>query len=480
MSKSTKSKKPKKKSSKRIIFILSGVVFIVVGILYIYPTIFFMSHYFPDTEINGRDFSFKTVSDADTYFKNQLDDYNLSIIDKDNLAEIIAGKDISLDIKGNQAFENVLHMQNVFLWPISLFKKTSHEITLDVIYDQNQLNEKIHQLPAVTKEQIPSENARPEFDGNQYVIIPEVFGTEIDVAQLEAKIKQYISELKAEINIFAENCYVSPKYVSSSKEVQDAYSTMTLYANTSVIYPMSDPVVVDKALISTWLHVDEDLNVLLDSDAIRKWLSDFGDKYDTVGATRTFITPTGKSAAVTGGTYGWSIDEDQEFEVLLNNIKNGDTITREPAYYIDGTAATHNIPDWGNTYIDVDLSEQHMWYISNGTIALETDVVTGVPIPEKITPEGTYTILEKALNEVLVGEINPNTGKPEYTTTVTYWMRVTWSGVGFHDAIWQSAFGGSLNQNPDIGSHGCINMPLSQAAALFDIIETGTPVVIHY
>ena len=31
-----------------------------------------------------------------------------------------------------------------------------------------------------------------------------------------------------------------------------------------------------------------------------------------------------------------------------------------------------------------------------------------------------------------------------------------------------------------IGSHGCINMPLDQAAALYDMLEVGTPVVIHY
>lgn len=121
-----------------------------------------------------------------------------------------------------------------------------------------------------------------------------------------------------------------------------------------------------------------------------------------------------------------------------------------------------------------------MWFISNGTIVLETDVVTGEPIPEKITPEGVYSILEKKMNEILVGDINPQTGEPEYRTQVTYWMRVTWEGIGFHDAVWQAAFGGSLNQITGIGSHGCINMPLYQAAELYDKMETGTPVIIHY
>lgn len=59
-------------------------------------------------------------------------------------------------------------------------------------------------------------------------------------------------------------------------------------------------------------------------------------------------------------------------------------------------------------------------------------------------------------------------------------MRVTWSGIGFHDAIWQSAFGGTLNQSPTIGSHGCINMPLDKAAELYGMISENIPVIIHY
>ena len=109
---------------------------------------------------------------------------------------------------------------------------------------------------------------------------------------------------------------------------------------------------------------------------------------------------------------------------------------------------------------------------------LETDVVTGVPIPEKETTLGVYDILEKSLNKTLVGEDDPVTGKPIYETPVSYWMRVTWSGIGFHDAIWQPAFGGTLYRD-GLGSHGCINMPLDKAAALYNVISVGTPVIVH-
>ena len=83
---------------------------------------------------------------------------------------------------------------------------------------------------------------------------------------------------------------------------------------------MNEPVVVDKALISQWLQVDGEMKVSLNTEAMKQWFTAFGDKYDTQGTTRTFTTPAGKSATVTGGTYGWSIDEDTELVNLQNSI----------------------------------------------------------------------------------------------------------------------------------------------------------------
>ena len=273
-----------------------------------------------------------------------------------------------------------------------------------------------------------------------------------------------------------EGCYKKPVYTSDSKEVKAACDEMNKYLQASITYTMTENVVVDKSVINSWVTVDDNMKVSFNENAVRDWLTAFGDKYDTVGTTRTITTPTGKTVEISGGTYGWSIDEDTEFTALTNSIKNGEVVTKEPAYY--QTAASHSAQDWGDTYAEVDISAQHMWYISGGSVVLETDVVTGVPIPEKETTLGVYDILEKSLNKTLVGEDDPVTGKPIYETPVSYWMRVTWSGIGFHDAIWQPAFGGTLYRD-GLGSHGCINMPLDKAAALYNVISVGTPVIVH-
>ena len=50
---------------------------------------------------------------------------------------------------------------------------------------------------------------------------------------------------------------------------------------------------------------------------------------------------------------------------------------------------------------------------------------------------------------------------------------------GLHDADWQPAFGGSRYAS-GFGSHGCVNLPVEKATALYDLIATGDVVVCHW
>ncbi|MFR5043252.1 peptidoglycan binding domain-containing protein [Mediterraneibacter sp.] len=477
--KAVKRRKTGKDGKVKALWITGGVL-AVICLIYVAISVYFMSHFFVNTKINGKNFSGKTASDVEKYLQTNIKDYKLTILENEGRQDVISGSEIGLEYRAGTETEKLLKDQNGFAWPKAFFTENSRKVSVNVLYNEESLNQRISQLSCLQTEQTPAENAKPEFDGNQYVIKPEVYGNGVDKERLTEQVKVHITEFQPQLDMVETKCYAKPKYVEDSKEVQEACDAMNKYVNASITYPMNEPVVVDKALISQWLQVDGEMKVSLNTEAMKQWFTAFGDEYDTQGTTRTFTTPVGKSATVTGGTYGWSIDEDTELVNLQNSILNGEVVTREPAYYAGGTAAAHSGQDWGNTYAEVDMSAQHMWYIQNGQVVLETDVVTGEPIPSKITPEGVYSLMWKQPNSVLVGDINPDTGEPAYRTKVKYWMQVTSSGVGFHDAIWQTAFGGTLYQIPGTGSHGCINMPLDQAGALFNMIEPGTPVIFHW
>ena len=437
-----------------------------------------MSHFLVNTTINGKDFSGKTVADVESYLESQVEGYQLKLIEQDNETDTISGSDISLVYVKNNDVKKALEDQSQLLWIASFFSKSNTDITVGVEYDEAALDAKIQTIKAVTGEQTEPTSAHPEYDGNSFVVAAETFGSAVDLEKLSSKIKEYISSFKPQLNLLDEKCYDMPKYTSESPEVQAACDTMNQYLKASITYTMDEDVVVDKELISTWLSYDENMNVTFNEDAVKKWMREFGSKYDTVGKTRSITTPGGKTAEVSGGTYGWSVDEKKEAENLINSIKKGEVTSREPAY--EQKAASRSAQDWGTTYVEVDLSAQHMWYIVDGSVALETDVVTGLASdPNRATPQGVYSILEMMRNKTLVGETDPATGKPIYETPVSYWMRVTWTGIGFHDASWQSSFGGTRYQT-SAGSHGCINMPVDKAGSLYGMLSVGTPVVMHY
>lgn len=334
----------KQKNNTKIYICIIGSISLVL-LLYISISIYYTSHFFENTIINGHDISGETLSDVEKYFQLQTEGYELTIKERNGRTEIIKGEDISLAYKESRALEDILKKQNIFLWPISLFTGRKEEITTECIYEEAKLEQKINSLDAVTSEQIPPQSAYPEYDGNQFIVHMETDGTAVNMADLRKKIMTAVILLDSEIDLEREKCYITPEYTAESEKLQKACSTMNQYCQTSITYLMDEPVVIDKTVISTWLSIDDEMNVILDENAIKKWLEDFGDRYDTMGTTRTFTTPTGKNTSVTGGTYGWSINEEDELTEILNAVKRGNVITKEPIYYLGGTAASHTMPD---------------------------------------------------------------------------------------------------------------------------------------
>ena len=144
------------------------------------------------------------------------------------------------------------------------------------------------------------------------------------------------------------------------------------------------------------------------------------------------------------------------------------------------TAAVYNgvgQRDWGNRYLDVDISEQHVrFYGDDGAIIWETDFISGMPDGTHDTVPGTWYVNNKESPSKLIGYEN---GKKIYETTVTYWMPFEGNGIGFHDATWQPGFGGTMYAN-GYGSHGCVNLSYSAAQELYGIVQVGDVVVVHY
>ena len=357
---------------KAVILVIIGCVICLFIFGYFGVAYYFSKHFYPDTTINKIDVSGKSLLDATKQFEKVIETYELTIGDEGVEEESIYGKNIHLKYASNKEIQEVLKQQNVWSWIADIFQKKTKTVKFNVEYDETLLDEQINQLKILKEEQIPGENAKPVFNGEQFVIQKETNGTGIDYVKLRKAIENKLKAQDTNLNLEKEQCYLAPEYTEKSEKVRAACDIMNSYLEASITYDMTEPVIVDRSLIGTWITVDQDMEVVFQTDLIKVWLEEFGNKNDTVGITRTFTTPDGRAAQVSGGTYGWSIDEETELTNLQNDIKNKAIVTRQPAYYIGGIAATHAMPDWGNTYIDVDLTAQHMWYVVNGTVELSS------------------------------------------------------------------------------------------------------------
>ena len=205
----------------------------------------------------------------------------------------------------------------------------------------------------------------------------------------------------------------------------------------------------------------------MNRDALAGWLKSWASSYSTMGTARTFHCHDGRDVTMSKGTLGWAPDIEAEADAAIAVIKSGGTAQR--------ILAPPAGNDWGNTYIEVDLAGQHVWYYKDGQVVWDAPCVSGKMTDDRMTPEGFYYIYYKETNRDLKGKIV--NGKPEYIAHVDYWMPF-YRGYGRHDASWRSDFGGKIYVSS--GSHGCVNLPPSKVKALYDSAPTGTPVICHY
>ena len=196
-------------------------------------------------------------------------------------------------------------------------------------------------------------------------------------------------------------------------------------------------------------------------------MADLAAKYDTFGGYRVFYTSFGTAVELSGGDYGWAMDQDATAEILAEAVKAGKTETIQPQYVY--TAMDRSENDIGGTYVEVCISRQEMWCYQDGVLMVDTPVVTGNPNKDNATPSGgVWAIDAKMQDYVLRGE--------GYESPVDYWMPFN-GDVGIHDMQTRYYFGGTIYLTN--GSHGCVNTPYDAAQTIYNIVSIGTPVVVY-
>ncbi len=462
------SKNKKNKVMKRLLYVGVGVLSPLL-ILYLFFSFYYNNHFYSNTVINGVSASNMTENQAEEAITAQTKSYFIVLEGRNDVSDSIYGEDIGLHTVFDGNIKDLLAAQNSFAWPLSLFK--SHELKINTMleYDESLLKKYFAELKYFDEANIAEpENAHiSEYSNNGYEIVPETPGAKVNEDKLYETIKKSVVSLVPSLSLEEEGCYEEPEINSQSPELIEALEEMNKIAGTKITYEFGDDTeILDGSRISKWLSVDDDYTVNLNADGVKEYVDYIGKTYNSFGRVRTFQTSYEKVLQIKGGDYGWWLNRIKEVSEITELILNGEQLVREPAYY--QTAQQYGQDDIGNTYVEVNLTAQHLFFYKEGELIVEADFVSGNLSKGWGTPTGTYPVQYKENDATLTGE--------DYSTPVKYWMPFN-SNIGFHDAPWRKEFGKDLYKKG--GSHGCINMPPAAAKKMFENISRGVAVVVY-
>ena len=458
-----------KSADKKRIFVIAGVVVACLAVIYVGFGIFFQSHFCFGTTIDGIKAGGKSVEKMEQLITEEIDSYVLNLVEREEGQESIAGDSIHIAPVFNGEVEELLNGQNGFAWVVTLFKHENLELAKVVTFDEDALDSELQALNCMQAgaQREPVDATVSAYTADGYSLVPADYGTTIDKSAFKKAVEDSILVLADELDLDEADCYVKPKVEDDNEKLLAVIDEMNSYVGTTITYDFDvAKEVLDGERISGWLSVDDDLNLVVDEEGVLSFVKELASKYNTCYKPKELKTSYGSTVTISNGPYGWKINNSEEVAQILDDLKAGKKVEREPVY--SQTANSHGENDYGNSYVEINLTSQHLFVYKDGVLVTESDFVSGNVAKGHTTPGGAFMVTYKTMNAVLRG--------PDYETPVTYWMPFN-GDIGMHDLTSRKAFGGDIYKTR--GSHGCINLPYAAAKKIYETIDKGYCVLVY-
>lgn len=493
--------------NKKTLYIVLGIsvasaILILAGV-FVFHKIYYGSRWYRNTKINGVDVSGQTLKESEKTILNDIGDYKLKITGREHGSLVIDGKEINYRIDVSKQLKSLFDEEHkgsaVFTG------KNSLETDYDVKYDKDKLKEIVSSAKIVTgdayyKIQKPVD-ATVEYseEDKQFRCVEENPGNQIIEEHFIRAIDDMLAKAENEMDLTDEksypDVYEAPEIISTDDVIQTELNMCNKAALRYIVWNMGEGVkeMITPAELSKWIKYKNG-KIKYREKAIENWVEEFCLKYKTVGKTRHVKMHNGKVVKVKGGDYGWQIDYEKTVSQAKKAIKEEidqkviDTYIADPSEenktaitlkrkvkYVN-TAFKKDYEtfeyDWDEeNFIEISLSEQKVYIIRNGKVKFSCKTISGRPTPDRETRKGAYFIKEHNEKRVLVGE--------DYATPVTKWVRIMWTGTGFHTANWQKWSNWTPDYYKTHGSHGCLNLSAEDAAMVYKLSKYREAVFIY-
>lgn len=485
-------------NNKKVLWVSLCSLVGVLLIAYLAGFVYFSGHFYQDVAINGVSVSGMNKENAKNTLENFYKNYKLKIILIDDSDEIIDGKDISMVIQLKDEFSDCLKNQKAYVWFVNMFKHYDFAVSADTSWDEDALEDIFSNMDSLKKKEMESpEDAYVGVEDGKFAIVKERLGNTIVVDKFKKSVEEGLRNVVAEINLLEQECYELPKVYADDAKLQAELDAKNEYAKNEIKLQLDDLTLEPGMELYSEVLEKKGDSYEVSENKITKYVEKLAKEYDTLGTDRTFTTSwDDKQIQTHGEAFGYVLNQEETVKALSKALKEKKSATVEVVFDKKGyTLQGEN--DIGDTYIEVNLSEQHVYAYKDGKKIAEGDCVSGNESAGHGTCIGLYAIQAKLSPTVLRGEkkavtktvtkknkkgkkvkVEKTTYEYEYESPVTYWMQFN-GGIGLHDAAgWRSTYGGSIYYYS--GSHGCVNLPLDFAKELYENFDVGTPVIVYF
>ena len=468
-----------KKTTKRLVLaVLLFLLLLLTG--YFILAFYYREGFSVNTWINGVYCTGKTVEEVNSELLLRTEAPNIVIVDREGTEYTISLAEADYQADYSNVLEHYRQEQNPFLGVDNVLFHSRGELSPTVTVDVDGLRRAYDSLEFVRAEQQKNKDYSLARDTSGEYVFTDGLAGRIDLEKAFLALKQIVENGQETLNLQESGCYYEITPDESQKALRNLWKEIERFQTCDIVYCFGEErhpmTAADCAFFLTaenGLPVqDEKGSFVLDEEAVTAYVQSLAEEYDGYGRTRQFHSTRGDVITIDGGTYGSKMDRKKETAYLLEHLLDPGVHTGTPQSHIpsyEREAFCYGKNDIGDTYIEVDMTAQKMYYYEKGVLKLETEIVTGNMRRRMGTPEGVNFVYNKQKNRVLRG--------PGYASPVKFWMPVK-GGIGIHDAGWRKEFGGDIYQTA--GSHGCINTPKDKMEELYDMVQIGTPVVMFY
>lgn len=460
-----------KKMKKGIIITVILLLLVVGG--YATGIGYYAEKFQPNTKFGSVDISNLTLKEAQDKISADLSKEKITVTENGKELGTFTLADLNGKVMTEEVLTAAYQSQDPAQWIMGFFNSVEYDNLLmnHVEIADADLSNALVSIGLNNDERTAATNATIEYsDALGYHVIDAKPGNQLDFDVVKKMIVEGLQSGQDTVEI--NTAYKQPEITAQDEKITSVMTQIDTFTNTKITLEISgDEVVIPKELILKWIYFDASNQIVVDQELVKEYVGTLNDKYATYNKPREFASTLQGTVTVQPGTLGWSIDRESEAEQIAADLAAGQEVKRMPAIVGSGYNTEGN--DIGNTYVEVDVASQMMFYYKDGVQVLSTPVVTGRSGTADTVP-GAYSIWNKEENATLKG-FNVHT-QLDYEQPVAYWMPFDDTGQGIHDANWQSNFGGDAYLSS--GSMGCINTPPDVMAQLYSIVEVGTPVII--